>query len=62
MPPLREGYKSFPMKEVYMTSIADSSVIIQTSSESVPSTPYWLGEVVLIVHHLRKLGVLDAIT
>ncbi len=45
-----------------MTSIADSSVIIQTSSESVPSTPYWLGEVVLIVHHLRKLGVLDAIT
>ncbi len=45
-----------------MTSIADSSVIIQTSSESVPSTPCWLGEVVLIVHHLRKLGVLDAIT
>ena len=45
-----------------MTSIADSSVIIQTSSESVPSTPGWLGEVVLIVHHLRKLGVLDAIT
>jgi hypothetical protein len=45
-----------------MTSIADSSVIIQTSSESVPSPPCWLGEVVLIVHHLRKLGVLDAIT
>jgi hypothetical protein len=45
-----------------LTSIADSSVIIQTSSESVPSIPCWLGEVVLIVHHLRKLGVLDAIT
>ena len=45
-----------------MTSIADSSVIIQTSSESVPSTPCWLGEVVLIVQHLRKQGVLDAIT
>jgi hypothetical protein len=45
-----------------MTSIADSSVIIQTTSEAVPSTPCWLGEVVLIVQHLRKLGVLDAIT
>jgi hypothetical protein len=45
-----------------MTSITDSLVIIQTSSESVPSTPCWLGEVVLIVEHLRKFGVLDAIT
>ncbi len=45
-----------------MTSIADSSVIIQTTSEAVPSPPCWLGEVVLIVQHLRKLGVLDAIT
>jgi len=27
-----------------MTSIADGSVIIQTSSESVPSTPSWFGE------------------
>src|SRR6266496_1905545 len=44
-----------------MTSIADSSVSIQTSSESVPSTPCWLGEVVLIVEHLRKQGVLAAI-
>src|SRR5437870_11495262 len=45
-----------------MTSIADSSVSIQTTSEAVPSTPCWLGEVVLIVQHLRKLGVLDAIS
>src|SRR5256884_296448 len=44
-----------------MTSIADSSVIIQTSSESVPSPPCWLGEVVLLVEHLRKQGVLAAI-
>lgn len=44
-----------------MTSIADSSVSIQTSSESVPSTPCWLGEVVLIVEHLCKQGVLTAI-
>ena len=44
-----------------MTSIADSLVRIQTSSESVPSTPCWLGEVVLIVEHLRKQGILAAI-
>jgi len=30
-----------------MTSIADGSVIIQTSTESAPSTPSWFGEVVL---------------
>jgi hypothetical protein len=44
VPPLREGYKSFPIKEGDMTSIADSSVIIQTSSESVPSTPVGWGK------------------
>jgi hypothetical protein len=31
-----------------MTSIADSSVKIQTTSESNFSTPAWFGEVVLI--------------
>ena len=45
-----------------MTSIANSAVSIQTSSQSVPSTPCWLGEVTLIVQHLRQQGVLDAIT
>jgi hypothetical protein len=44
-----------------MTSIADSSVIIQTSPESVPSIPCWLGEVVLIVEYLCKQGVLTKI-
>src|SRR5437868_12890070 len=44
-----------------MTSIADGSVIIQTSSESVPSTPSWFGEVVLMAAHLRKHGVLSKI-
>ncbi len=44
-----------------MNSIADGSVIIQTSSESVPSTPSWFGEVALIVEHLRKQGVLTKI-
>jgi hypothetical protein len=40
-----------------MTSIADGSVRIQTSAESVPSTPAWFGEVVLLAAHLRKHGV-----
>jgi hypothetical protein len=42
-----------------MTSISSSLVTIQTSSQSVPATPSWFGETVLIVHYLRKLGVLD---
>src|SRR3989454_4731871 len=54
--------KTVPNKEVDMTSIADSSVIIQTSSESVPATPSWFGEVALIIPYLRKQGVLDAIS
>ncbi len=37
-----------------MNSIADGLVIIQTSSESVPSTPCWFGQVALIVEHLRN--------
>ena len=45
-----------------MTSIADGSVCIQTSSESVPTTPSWFGEVVLLTAHLRKHGVLSKIT
>ncbi len=44
-----------------MNSIADSAVTIQTSSQFIPSTPPWLGEVALLVHHLRKQGVLSAI-
>src|SRR5881392_3176897 len=53
---------SVPNKEVDMTSMADSSVIIHTSSESVPAPPSWFGEVALIVPYLRKQGVLSAIT
>src|SRR5712692_8155783 len=57
------GKKKFvPNKETDMNSIADVAVSIQTSPESLPSPPCWLVEVVLIVQHLRKLGVLDAIT
>jgi|SRR6266852_819409 len=50
--------KGFLTKEAYMNSIIDSAVIIQTFSHSVPSTPSWFGEVVLIIEHLRKQGVL----
>jgi hypothetical protein len=44
-----------------MTSIADGAVIIQTSAESVPSTPSWFGEIVLMAAHLRKHGLLTTI-
>jgi hypothetical protein len=45
-----------------MTSIADNSVKIQTTSESNPSTPSWFGEVVLISSYLRQHGVLSKIS
>jgi hypothetical protein len=61
VPPDEGRIAIFLKKEVDMTSIADGTVIIQTSSESVPSPPSWLGEVVLLVEHLRKQGVLAAI-
>src|SRR2546421_2601622 len=44
-----------------MTSIADGSVRIQTSSESAASPPSWFGEVVLMAAHLRKHDVLSKI-
>jgi len=44
-----------------MISIADGSVGIQTSSESVPATPSWFGEVVLMAAYLRKQDVLTKI-
>lgn len=44
-----------------MTTIAYSSVNIQTSAPSVPSVPAWFGEVVLIVGYLRKQGILTKI-
>lgn len=44
-----------------MNSITDGSIIVQASSQSVPSTPAWLGEVALIVQYLRKHTILSAI-
>src|SRR5712691_8409502 len=43
-----------------MTSIAYSAVSIQTSAQSVPSTPDWFGEVTLISRYLQRQGVLSA--
>jgi hypothetical protein len=45
-----------------VNSITDSPVIIQTSSRSVPSTPSWFGEVVVMAHALRRMGVLAKIS
>ena len=45
-----------------MTSIADSSVTIQTTSEFNFAPPSWFGEVVLLTAHLRKHGVLSKIS
>ncbi|EFH79863.1 hypothetical protein [Ktedonobacter racemifer] len=45
-----------------MTSIANGSVNIQTTSESRPSLPSWFGEVVVIVSYLRKHGILTKIS
>lgn len=44
-----------------MISIADGLVHIQTSSESQPATPSWLGEVALVASHLQKQGILNKI-
>jgi hypothetical protein len=44
-----------------LSSIANFAASIQTSSQSVPATPAWLGEVTVIAHFLKHLGVLTAI-
>jgi sorbitol-specific phosphotransferase system component IIBC len=47
----------FLIKEIYMNSITDSTVIIQTTSHSVPSTPSRFGEMVVIAQSLRRRSV-----
>jgi hypothetical protein len=44
-----------------VVSSKDSSVIMQTSSQSVPSTPSWFGEVAVTAHYLQHVGVLATI-
>jgi hypothetical protein len=45
-----------------MSSIADRSVSIQTSTEAQAATPSWLGEVALVATHLQKQGILNKIS
>src|SRR5579859_4400699 len=59
---LRRKNQLLSLKEAHVTSIADGSVIIQTSSDSVPSPPAWFGEVVLLIGYLRKRGALTRIS
>jgi hypothetical protein len=44
-----------------MSSIASSAVNIQTSPQSVPSPPSWLGEVAVMAHYMESLGLLEKI-
>ncbi len=41
--------------------MTSSHVEIQTSPQSVPSTPSWLGEVAVMAHYLIHLGLLEKI-
>ncbi len=45
-----------------MPRIASAPVTIQTTARSVPSTPPWFGEVVLLSRYLIKQGVIDTIS
>src|SRR5260370_7769429 len=44
-----------------MSSIVSSAATIQTSPQSVPSTPSWLGEVAVVAHYLSSLGLLEKV-
>src|SRR5947207_1417397 len=44
-----------------MSSMTSSHIEIQTSPQSVPSTPSWLGEVAVVAHYLIHLGLLEKI-
>jgi hypothetical protein len=44
-----------------MSESVPNPVKIQTSSESVPSTPAWLGEVALMAHALKHWGIIEKI-
>src|SRR5437588_12982281 len=44
-----------------MSNMTSSPVEIQTSPQSVPSTPSWFGEVAVVAHYLSHLGLLEKI-
>ncbi len=45
-----------------MNTITDSTIIIQSTSQSMPSTPCWFGEVALMATYLRKHSILTKIS
>jgi hypothetical protein len=45
-----------------MITLTSSPVTIQTSEQSMPRVPDWFGEVTVIAHYLRHLGVLADIS
>ncbi len=45
-----------------MNSMTDSTVVIQSTSHSISSTPSWFGEVVIIAQYLRRIGVLAKVS
>lgn len=49
-------------KEAQVNATTDSTVIIQSSSQSMPSTPCWFGEVALMATYLRKQSILTKIS
>src|SRR5258705_9605974 len=44
-----------------MSHMTSSRVEIQTSPQSVPSTPSWMAEVAVVAHYLSSLGLLEKI-
>jgi hypothetical protein len=42
-----------------MSNMTSSPVEIQTSPQSVPSTPSWFGEVAVVAHYLSNVGLLE---
>jgi hypothetical protein len=54
---VREESTQSRIKGGAMTCTADVQVSIQTFAQSVPSTPDWFGEVVLISHHIKRSRV-----
>jgi hypothetical protein len=54
------GTSNTLIEEVSLHMIPNCCIEVQTSPEDRPSVPAWFAEVVIIVQHLAKKGLLDA--
>ena len=52
----------FSQKGGHLSSMTHSTVTVQTTPESQPSTPNWMGEVAAFAQSLAQTGILAAIT